>query len=62
MRCLSTLPAREGDPFFAPSRRLYLACGFHEVRRVPWERDPEETIIEYERAIDRESDRVKFRG
>jgi len=54
MRCLGIRRARVstgGHPFFAPARRMYLACGFREARRVPWERDPQETIIEYEKAI-----------
>jgi hypothetical protein len=41
-------------PFFVPARRMYQACGFHEVRRVPWDRDPGRTIIEYERQVDRQ--------
>lgn len=40
-----------GHSFFAPARRMYLACGFREVRRIPWERDPQEAIIAYEKAI-----------
>ncbi|MEN6335785.1 MAG: GNAT family N-acetyltransferase [Phycisphaerales bacterium] len=41
-------------PFFVPARRMYQACGFHEVRRVPWDRDPGRKIIEYERQVDRQ--------
>ena len=37
--------------FFAPAQRMYLSCGFREVRRVPWQRDPQQEIIEYEREI-----------
>lgn len=39
-------------PFFAPAHRMYQACGFREVRRIPWDRDPGRMIIEYERRID----------
>jgi GNAT superfamily N-acetyltransferase len=37
-------------PLFAPARRVSLACGFREVGRFPWPRDPGLTIIEYEQA------------
>jgi GNAT superfamily N-acetyltransferase len=36
-------------PFFVPAQRMYLACGFRELRRVPWPRDPSQTLIEYEK-------------
>jgi GNAT superfamily N-acetyltransferase len=39
------------DPFFAPAQRMYLSCGFREIRRVPWQRDPQQRIIEYEMEI-----------
>jgi hypothetical protein len=54
MWCLRIRRARAstgGNPFFSPARRMYLACGFREVWRVLWERDPQERIIEYEKAI-----------
>jgi len=38
-------------PFFAPAQRMYQACGFREVRRIPWDRDPRRTVIEYEREV-----------
>lgn len=38
-------------PFFIPAQRMYLSCGFTEVRRVPWDRNPELHIIEYERKL-----------
>jgi len=42
-----------GDhPFFAPAQRMYLACGFREVGRSPWPRDPGRKIIEYERDVE----------
>ena len=37
-------------PFFAPAHRMYQACGFHEVRRIPWDRDPSLMVIECEKA------------
>lgn len=40
------------DPFFIPAQRMYTACGFHEVRRVPWVRNPNLTLIEYEKRIE----------
>ncbi len=39
-------------PFFVPAQRMYEACGFHEVRRIPRDRDPHWTVIKYERRID----------
>ena len=38
-------------PFFILAKRMYAACGFREVRRIPWERDPTKRIIEYEMQI-----------
>ena len=38
-------------PFFIPAQRMYESCGFREVRRIPWKRDPERRLIEYERKI-----------
>ena len=35
-------------PFFIPAQRMYTSCGFREVKRVAWERDPEHSIIHYE--------------
>lgn len=35
-------------PFFLPAQRMYVACGFREVRRTPWDRDPTRNLIEYE--------------
>lgn len=35
--------------FFIPARRLYLSCGFIEVGRRPWDVDPSQAIIEYEK-------------
>jgi GNAT superfamily N-acetyltransferase len=38
--------------FFIPAQRMYLACGFREVRRAPWQRDPKKIMIHYERMIE----------
>ena len=38
-------------PFFVPAQRMYTACGFREVKRVPWERDPKQSMIHYEMEI-----------
>ena len=35
-------------PFFIPAQRMYLACGFREVKRVHWEHDPKRNMIHYE--------------
>ena len=35
-------------PFFIPAQRMYAACGFQEVKRVPWDRDPRQSMIHYE--------------
>jgi hypothetical protein len=34
---------------------MYAACGFREVRRIPWDRDPRQRVIEYEKKIGRQS-------
>ena len=38
-------------PFFVPAQRMYVACGFREARRMPWDRDPRYQTIEYEMEI-----------
>ena len=38
-------------PFFIPAQRMYIACGFREARRIPWDRDPEQRLIHYEMEI-----------
>jgi GNAT superfamily N-acetyltransferase len=38
-------------PFFLPAQRMYAACGFVEVGRVPWDRDPRQNIIHYEKEL-----------
>lgn len=39
-------------PFFQPAQRMYVACGFRETGRHPWERDPSQDLIEYEMELD----------
>jgi GNAT superfamily N-acetyltransferase len=51
---IATAKASTSDhPFFVPAQRMYEACGFHEVRRFPWDRDPNQSIIEYEKNLGR---------
>ncbi|MCP4707957.1 MAG: GNAT family N-acetyltransferase, partial [Planctomycetes bacterium] len=38
-------------PFFIPAQQMYTACGFREVKRVPWDRDPKQCMIHYEMEI-----------
>ena len=38
-------------PFFIPAQRMYVSCGFQAVGRVPWESDPRQMLIKYEREI-----------
>ena len=38
-------------PYFVRAQRMYIACGFREVRRIPWERNPDQKLIEYEKEI-----------
>lgn len=35
-------------PFFVPSQKMYLSCGFSESRRIPWEGSSNYRLIEYE--------------
>lgn len=35
-------------PFFAPAQSMYIASGFCESRRIPWEGSPECRLIEFE--------------
>jgi len=37
--------------FFLPAQRMYIACGFREVRRAPSQRNPQQTMIHYEMKI-----------
>jgi GNAT superfamily N-acetyltransferase len=34
--------------FFIPAQRMYLACGFRETGRHPWDGDPSQDMIDYE--------------
>jgi hypothetical protein len=34
--------------FFIPAQALYLACGFCESKRIPWEGSTKYRLIEYE--------------
>lgn len=45
--CVSTLD----HPFFIPAQRMYVACGFVEVDRIPWDRDTSRSIIFYEKEM-----------
>lgn len=34
-----------------PAQRMYIACGFRETGRHPWDGDPSQTVIEYEKQL-----------
>jgi GNAT superfamily N-acetyltransferase len=51
LRIQTARVSTNAHPFFIPAQRMYAACGFREVRRLPWDRDPSLTIIEYEKDI-----------
>ena len=38
-------------PFFLSAQRMYTACGFVEVRKAPWDRDPGQNMIYYEKEL-----------
>jgi GNAT superfamily N-acetyltransferase len=38
-----------------PAQRMYTACGFRETARHPWDGDPSQTVIEYEKRLDNKS-------
>jgi GNAT superfamily N-acetyltransferase len=38
-------------PFFVAAQCMYGACWFREIRRVSWDRDPKQKIVEYEKEI-----------
>jgi GNAT superfamily N-acetyltransferase len=38
-------------PFFITAQAMYLACGFCESRRIPWEGSPKYSLIEYEKDL-----------
>jgi GNAT superfamily N-acetyltransferase len=37
--------------FFLPAQRMYIACGFIEIEKVPWDRDPKQNVLRYETNI-----------
>lgn len=39
-------------PFFVPAQRMYMSCGFIEIKRRPWDLDSSKDIIEYEKEIE----------
>jgi ribosomal protein S18 acetylase RimI-like enzyme len=47
-----TLVSASSHSFFVPAQRMYIACGFVEMKRIPWERDPNQYIIHYEMNIE----------
>ncbi|MGD8561049.1 MAG: GNAT family N-acetyltransferase [Desulfarculaceae bacterium] len=38
-------------PFFVPAQRMYTACGFTQIKRLPWDRDPRLNMIHYQKAL-----------
>lgn len=38
-------------PFFFPAQRMYTSCGFAEIKREPWERNPRHNMIYYDIAL-----------
>ena len=38
--------------FFVPAQRMYESCGFHEIARKPWEGDPTQNVIHYQKGIE----------
>jgi GNAT superfamily N-acetyltransferase len=38
-----------------PAQRMYAACGFRETARHPWDGDPSQVVIEYEKRLDNKS-------
>ena len=46
---VQTVQVRTLDvPFFGPARRMYEACGFHEIGRTPWPRSNTHNLVDYE--------------
>ena len=52
MRIETAKVSTRDHPFFVPAQRMYEACGFREVRRIPSGCDPRQKTIEYEKEID----------
>ncbi|MBN1274191.1 MAG: GNAT family N-acetyltransferase [Candidatus Aminicenantes bacterium] len=38
---------------FVPAQRMYVVCGFYETGRHPWDDDPSQIVIEYEKELDK---------
>ena len=38
-------------PFFVPDQKMYVSCGFHVKRWIPWEGCQKYRLIEYERDL-----------
>ncbi len=51
MEILMAKVSTNEHPFFIPAQKMYIACGFREVRRVTWDRNPELHLIEYEKKL-----------
>jgi len=55
LRALGTRKANvstNDHPFFLPAQRMYMACGFREVRRQASARDHNTMSIEYEKCLE----------
>lgn len=39
------------NSFFVPAQRMYESCGFKETGREPWEGDPKQNLIHYQKRI-----------
>lgn len=39
------------NSFFAPAHRMYESCGFKETGREPWDSDPKQSLIHYQKRI-----------
>jgi hypothetical protein len=44
-------PGTIGSCVFLPARKMYESCGFKETVGEPWERDPEQNRIHYQKLI-----------
>ena len=51
MKIILAKVSTNDHPFFIPAQRMYQALGFRETRRVPWERNPEINVVEYEKRL-----------
>ncbi|MEJ2082943.1 MAG: hypothetical protein P8Y94_12420 [Acidobacteriota bacterium] len=57
LRRLRSMEIREArastldHPFFVPAQRMYVRCGFREVRRNSWDRDDRRNLICYAKTI-----------